>query len=239
MNIDQYGLPVQLDRDASDQLQRVGMLAIVYHLDAEPVEAHYKNAVYTLLQPKPGIYSRYTGATTLDVTGDQLIPVIAYWVLTDCSELMWRRLFFAQNVRKQGEPNVRTFPDFMVFRALPLFCRASYLLSLLGIIADILLVFAVVIHCLTNTGMDDVDDNNLIVTLVTCQAKYPTWLSRFACYLYNKMRKTNYGCILYNTHPILGALYWYHRPEWPSYGNPEIAQLWAPLVSKYILNRHK
>lgn len=241
MNIDQYGLPVQLDRDASDQLQRVGMLAVAYNLQSLRIKdvTDPWRALLNLLQPSPGVYTRYTNATTKDVTGDQLIPTMAFWALTSSSEfsLMWKRLFFAQNVRKQGEPDAHTIPDFMVFRTLPLLMRAYWILHPLAILADSLLVAAVLTHVLTHTHMDDVDDNNLIITLVVCSAKCPTILSKLANILYGKLRKPNYGSIRYNVHPIIGALYWYHRTEWPSYGNAEIAMIYEPIVMKYIINR--
>ncbi len=240
MNIDKYGLPVQLDRDASDQLQRVGMLAIAYELQGARIKSITDpwRALLNLLQPAPGVYTRFTGATTDDVTGDQLIPTIAYWALIgNLSELglMWRRLFVAQNIRKQGEPNVHTFPDIMVFRSSPLFFRAHWLLFPVTLFIDAFLVLAVLFNLLQNKGLDDVDDNNLIVTLTVCRARMPTPLAYLACRIYATFRKENYGSLKYNAHPVIGAILWYHRPEWPSYGNPEIALLWAPIINKYII----
>lgn len=237
MNIDSFGLPVQLDRDASDQLQRVGMLAISNQLIGQ-YSIQYDAALRNILQTTPGRYKRHSTATTdLDTTGDQLIPTIAYWALVNHSELslMWRRLFFAQNTRKQGEITIRTFPDFMVFRALPLFIRATEVIYPIVLLLDILLVLASSTYVLLNRKLDNVDDNNLIVTLAVCQAIRPTLLSTLACRIYKNFRAINFGSVNCQIHPIIGALRWYHRAEWPSYGNPEIARLWEPVVLKYII----
>lgn len=249
MNVDEFGLPVQLDRDAADQLQRVGMIAVVEALIGsskrppemlDPVLALMQN-----LQVLPGLYSRYTHGTTKDVTGDQLVPVISTWVMLDCwSELrlMWRRLFVAQNVRKQGEPDVRTIPDFLLLRTLPLFvrgvanaCPCTWLLHPLVVMSDILLIMAAIVYNIAHRAIGDVDDNNLIITLTVCKVKLPTLLSRLACVIYTKFRAPNLGSVLYNVHPVVGALRWYHRAEWPSYGNPEIATMWEQVVVKYLL----
>lgn len=235
MNIDQNGLPVQLDRDASDQLQRVGMLAISNQLIGQ-YNIQYAESLYNILQSVNKRYKRFSTATTdLDVTGDQLIPVIAYWVLIGSKQLMWKRLFFAQNTRKQGEPNVHTIPDFMVFRSLPLFIRSTELLYPIIMAVDVLLILASISYVLLNRKLDQVDDNNLIVTLAVCEATRPTLFSSLACLIYKELRAKNYGSIAYKVHPIIGALRWYHRAEWPSYGNPEVASLIEPVVIKYIL----
>lgn len=247
MNLDNFNLPVQLDRDAADQLQRVGMIAVAEALGAKHPDNMEDPMIALLnnLQPSPGVYTRYTNATIKDVTGDQLIPVIATWVMTGCSNelaLMWRRLFIAQNVRKQGEPNVCTIPDFMFFRALPLFVRSAtnacpytWMLHPLVVMADILLIIAAIVNNISHTAIGNVDDNNLIITLTVCKAKLPTLLSKLACLVYTKTRARNLGSVLYNVHPVIGALRWYHRAEWPSYGNPEIAQMWELIVKKYLI----
>lgn len=253
MNLDEFGLPVQLDLDASDQLQRIGMIGCAYEISGAYIKgvANPFSAIRELLQFTPGVYKRFVKATTIyDTTADQLIPIIAFWIMSgeviqikNLFLRMLKRFGFAQNIRKQGESNVKTVPDFMLIRSLPIFIRFGFESDILYCamypiitICDILLVLASSIYVLQNRTMNNVDDNNLIITLAVCKVKRPTLLSRLACKIYAKYRAPNEGSVRYNIHPVIGALRWYHRPEWPSYGNPEVAAIWEPIVNKYILS---
>lgn len=91
---------------------------------------------------------------------------------------------------------------------------------------------------------NDVDDNVTVMTLAVCHDRLPSVMSRFASYLYGKLRPWNFGCFgtarhseeygeLKNAdmyHPVYGALRWYHREE--SGGNPEIAEFWEPICKR-------
>lgn len=224
MNLDKYGLPVQSDGDAADQLQRVGMIGVGVALgEYLPVVVPCTKALDLMLQPRLGRYSRFVGATIDDVTGDQLIPVMAFWVLTsNILSLLRMKWVLAQNTRKQGELDVRTFPDFILLRALPFILRVHILLYPIVYVADLLLVGAALAFVLQNRGFDDVDDNNLVITLVTCRARMPTVVSLLAARLYRKLR----------AYSPEYALRRYHRAE--SGGNPEIGEQWCRLSERYL-----
>ncbi len=235
MNTDKYGLPIQADGDAADQLQRVGMIAVGQVLAGyNIVTTDLDYAMRWLLQVQPGVYRRYyETATTNDVTADQLIPVIAYWsLLQNRAELQSMHWVFAQNTRKQGELNVKTIPDFMLIRALPLILRCYNLPNIIYLCIDSLLLLAVLCYTILNRGMDDVDDNNLVITLVVCRSFKPSLLSRLSGRLYRSLRAANFGSSAYNTEPAVGALKWYHRQE--ALGNPEIGELWGQLIKQYL-----
>lgn len=223
MNLDKFNLPVQSNGDAADQLQRVGMIGVGDILGDDFIDIPFDNALKILLQPEPGVYARFVGAVTNDVTGDQLIPTMALWVLMDSfTAIRNMNWVFAQNTRKQGEPDVKTIPDFMLLRAAPLLVRSSYLLYPLCYAVDLLLVIASIIFVCINRGFDDVDDNNLVITLVACKAKMPTLLSYIAGKIYLKLR----------AYSPEYALRRYHRTE--SGGNPEIGEQWCQLLRRYL-----
>lgn len=273
MHLDKYGLPVQADGDANDQLQRVGMILTANALgeylhtaDGDPFDVNHEcfTAIisWDSLQPSPGVYTRYVDGNPNNVSADQLLPVLASHVANRDTKSVWnmfkamtKRLGFAQNTR-DGLDQKKTkwkLPDFMALRALPLFARAHKVLYPVAFLADLSLVllalFAVgpVQHddklIPTKRNPDDVDDNVIITTLITCRAIMPTPLSWLAAKLYAKLRPNNYGNIQHRTMPdgstrsikynnVYGALRWYHRAE--AGGNPEIAELYESLVRRYL-----
>lgn len=81
--------------------------------------------------------------------------------------------------------------------------------------------------------MGDVDDNNRIIAHLMAAEFKPTpiaWLDRL---IYSLTREENFGnTILGETNSVMGALAWYHRAE--AGGNPEMAELYRPLVQKYF-----
>jgi hypothetical protein len=111
---------------------------------------------------------------------------------------------------------------------------------------------------------DDVgDDLNLVITLLAAALRDPTRSSSEALNLYAKGRPVSYGSFLasyravygidYNASPntvvdrmergiaagwrvecppVLGALRWYFRAE--SGGNPQLAELYAPIVEQWF-----
>lgn len=112
--------------------------------------------------------------------------------------------------------------------------------------------------------MDDVDDLSLIVNLLMGLIRSPSDAVKRAAEVYAKNREVSYGCYLGHyraEHPgdysadlktmsqriregiskgwqpdcprVLGALRWYFRPE--SGGNPELAELYAPIVEAYLI----
>jgi hypothetical protein len=202
VNVDKFGLPVNIDPetglpDPNDQLQRVGMLAAASELGASGIAEDnfhiYSRALFTDLQPTPGIYTRYRGAPTNNVSADQLISPLCFWVaISTCKaagkdarkQILWMllrclaRLGFAQNYKDGlGADSKTKIPDFMLARALPLFVRASRLLYPLALAADLLLVVLALAAVgpvwgdgkgFRRRGPDDVDDNNTILTLMVC-----------------------------------------------------------------------
>lgn len=225
MNTDKYGLPIQADGDAYDQLQRVGMIAVGQLLGSPLSTVDMDYALRWMLQLQAGTYRRYYETdVTNDVTADQLIPTVAYWSITENrSELGAMRWVFAQNTRRQGALNEKTIPDFMLLRAIPLIIRGYGLPYLVLACIDVLLLCAVVAFNIQNRGFDDVDDNNLIVTLISCRAHRPTIISYLAAKLYRATR----------AYSPEYALQRYHRRE--SGGNPEIAEQWCLLLAKYSI----
>ena len=252
MHLDRHGLPMQKDGDRNDQLQRVGMIGVAEALG----EAHEydgrapKLALQKDLQPRPGIFTRYKGGDPGNVSADQLIPVLAYFILT-VRRQAWRmlatcllRFGFAQNYKDGLDGSSRTkIPDFMLIRALPLFARLTILFYPLALVIDLLLVINALLQAgpvfrddkllPTRRSPDDVDDNNVIVTLIVCRARMPTPFSVLAAKIYSALRPPNHGCKPgTGVSNVCGALRWYHRPE--SGGNPDIAAMYERLVAKFL-----
>lgn len=227
MNLDKYGFPVQDNGDAADQLQRMGMIGVGNLVNSEqPLELNRSVSwalKYIFQSALDGTYSRYYQAPTNDVTADQLIPTIAFWSLSqDRSELGKMKWVFAQNTRKQGEPNVKTIPDFMLLRALPLIIRGYNLPIIVYYCIDVLLVLAALCYTILNRGFDDVDDNNLVISLVCCRVLRPTGVSWLAAKAYRHTR----------AYSPEYALTRYHRAE--SGGNPEIGEQWVRIIKQYL-----
>jgi hypothetical protein len=260
MNLDQYGLPVQSDGDANDQLQRCGMVSVAAHLNRSvgDLEQNCEQAITRLLQIKPGIYTRYVGGSPDNVSADQLIAALGSHVVANDRKQIWlmfkemtRRFGFAQNYKDGLNDDAKTkIPDFMFLRALPLFTRATILFYPICLITDALLVLSALSACgpvwrdgtegFARRAPGDVDDNNTILTLAACRHKMPTPFSILSCFLFAHLRPWNYGCIrvtgeLTNNRayaPAYGALRHYHRAE--SGGNPEIAEMWEPICKKWF-----
>jgi hypothetical protein len=243
MNLDIHGLPCQSDGNCADQLNRIGLIAIVQKITDQKLigQQFLKNCLATDLQDQPGVYRRFTFATTKDVTCDQLVPIIAFWLLDQQSAQvnamglrMLKAFGFAQNVSRQGEPTTKTLPDFMLFRTAPLFLRGSPAFYPLLLVLDFYLLI-MVLSCLFFAYKDpnESDDNNLIVTLLVCRLKLVSPFSLLALFLYKKFRPRNLGnAILGETNHVQGAMSWYHQKA--NGGNPEIADLWRPIISKYF-----
>lgn len=220
------------------------------------------NALEKELQPRPGIYNRYPGGDERNVSGDQLISALAAWIaLRDFAQAGWLTLRillrggFAQNTRDMYGRTDWKLPDYIFIRSLPLMCRVHWALYPLALVFDVLLVLSALAVALpvwrddkgfTKRTPDDVDQNVSVMTFAVCRAVMPTPFSMLASKLFSKLMPWNYGCMkpdtsmgLQNVYfenfypPVYGALRWYHRAE--SGGNPEIAELWRPIVEKYLV----
>jgi hypothetical protein len=249
MHLDQYGLPCQADGNCEDQLNRVGLISVACVLnyfkkvEVTELDARCDDAIshpMGLLMADPGVYKRHANGTPNDVTCDQLVPVIAYHTIHGDENLglmfkaMVKRFGFAQNFHKNGEPQTHTIPDFMLLRTLPLFARKSKWMYPIALVSDVYTLIQVISCCLkARNDMDAVDDNNLIVTLLATVTVFPTFMSKFAAFVYKKYRPTNYGVtMLGETSNVQGAMTWYHRSE--SGGNPEIAEMYRNLIKELL-----
>lgn len=274
MNVDNYLLPQQANGDRNDQLQRCGMLAVAAQLNPE-IDHNLANIISASttalyredrLQPKSGVFVRYTGGDPDNVSADQLIAALCAFVqrlnkeeIRNLFVAMAKRFGFAQNKKDGLNADTRTkIPDFMALRALPLFFRYSKFLYPLTYVVDVLLVIGALLAVgpvfhdnkllPSRRSPDDVDDNNTFLTLLVCRTRMPTLLSMLAVKIYAKLRPWNYGCreetvvvkdkatmmVTNNSRykPVYGALRWYHRAE--SGGNPEVAEVFAPLCKRYF-----
>jgi len=251
MNLDPYGLPCQSNGDCEDQLNRVGLISLAcflnYHhakADVTELEARCDDAISDpmgLLVYGPGTYTRHTKSGPGDVTCDQLIPVLAYHVAIGDGlnvklmfEAMVKRYGFAQNVHADNDPTTKTTPDLMFFRALPLFARYSKWLYPVAVIADLYVVIMIISLIISDyNAPNSVDDNNTLATVLTCITTHPTFVARFAAWLYAKCRPTNYGVTqLGETNNIQGAMSYYHRAA--AGGNPEIAEMYRTLIKEFL-----
>jgi len=226
MKVDHHGLPVQTDGDAGDQLNRVGLLALLH--DRWYIQL-------AKLRVSPGVYRRGTNLPTNTVSGDQLVPVFGATLRRDSKEFNTMvmktilRLGFAPNTH-DTDGTRKFLPDFLLPRILPFMARA-YLPSVLVCLTDLLLMVQVGFALLPFKTMDDrftpvrktpddVDqDVNLVATLYTCNMKCPTFFSKLAVLLYENKRPVSLG----GSPNVEGALRWYHRAD--SGGNPEVGEV--------------
>src|SRR5262249_29206485 len=79
----------------------------------------------------------------------------------------------------------------------------------------------------------DVDDNNTIIYHLMAAHFKPTPISWLHRQFYSLTRTPNNGTyLLGESNPVMGALVWYYRRQ--NRGNPEMAELYRPLVMKYF-----
>lgn len=260
MNLDQHGLPMQYDGDRNDQLNRVGLLITAaalrsdqgYELTALDIRCARAIALGGLLHRSPGFFLRHADASPDNCSADQIIAALAGLVAVGARRNVARvfvatmkRFGFAQNVRDGlgSSADRKKTPDFMLFRAAPLFVRWDWALYPLALVVDVLLVFSAVAAVwpwvwrddkgLSKRTGNDVDDNCSIVTFATCCALMPTPFSMLAALIYAKLRPKNFGNVFIGEKsPVMGALAWYHRRA--SFGNPEIAEALRPVVERYL-----
>jgi len=218
--------------------------------------------IISRFEVQPGIYIRHPDPkkwySNPDATSrDQVLPVIAYCAAYEDYPRLWRlfkatvgRGMFAQNLYRIGDgENEKKIPDPMHLN-MAQFIRAggwwtAPLYPLLYIYDTIELVGTVItalpLHLKDDhwvprvKQMDDVDDNNTVVQHLMAAHFKPTLISEFNRYLYSITRPKNYGnTLLGEKNHVMGALRWYHRSEYEGEANPEIAELYRPLIEKYF-----
>lgn len=217
-------------------------------------------SLFGQFEVRPGIYVRHPDKTRWyanpDTTSrDQLVPLIAYCgAYRDYPRLArlfaatLARGFFAQNTLRIGDDETeRKVPDTMI-GTLGLFIRAGgwwtaplYPLLFVTDTLDVLATLGnlVPLHWeesnfrLRWKETRDVDDNNTIVAHLVALKFKPTPISWLHRRLYAVTRAPNLGNTqLGERNPVMGALAWYHRLD--AGGNPEIAELYRPLIEKYF-----
>lgn len=235
MHLDEFGLPMQADRDRNDQLNRVGLILLAKTFTKPEVTfainaLHYTcwKAVVSWLQPKPGVYTRYKGSDPNNVSADQLIPVLCYWVavgfekqqIKDMYLAMLSRFGFAQNIYDglDGKQNKWKVPDLMVFRAMPLFSRGlSNAFGVSRYLWDLYLVAMLIWDLLyMKFGKDPCDVNCTLTTFLTCIKVKPTFIS---------VSVWNLWLLYGNPYERLKR---YHRAD--ALGNPEIAEMYKEFL---------
>lgn len=212
------------------------------------------------LEVKPGIFIRHPDpeqwySNPKTTSRDQLVPVIAYCAAYRDYPRLWRlfkatakRGMFSQNTKRAGKGHKEfKVPDTFLGH-LSLFIRGGGYWTApfypLLILTDSISFAGTIIHQIpihweqTNKRFRfkegrDVDDNNTIIYhLVAAQFK-PTPVSWLHRQFYAATRRPSNGnYLLGETNNVMGALVWYHRRQ--NRGNPEMAELYRPLVMKYF-----
>jgi hypothetical protein len=211
---------------------------------------------------EPGIYIRHPDPekwySNPDATSrDQVFPVIAYCAAYEDYQRLWRlfkatvkRGMFAQNLLRIGDQEKDPkLPDSMHLN-MAQFIRAggywtAFLYPLLLVYDSIELVGTVITalplhlkddHWIPRTKqLDDVDDNNIVIQHLLAARYKPTIISEINRFIYSVTRAENYGnTSLGEDNAVMGALRWYHRDNYGGRGNPEMAELYRPLVMSYF-----
>lgn len=217
--------------------------------------------IMDLLEVEPGIYIRHPDpkkwySNPNATSRDQLLPVIAYCAAYGDYQRLWRlfkatlkRGLFAQNMYRIGDLENWKIPDPMHLNVAQ-FIRAggwwtAPLYPMLFVYDSIELIGTVItalpLHLKDDhwiprkKQMNDVDDNNVVIQHLMAALYKPTPISELNRYLYSITRPENYGnTLLGETNHVMGALRWYHRSEYGGEANPEIAELYRPLIEKYF-----
>jgi hypothetical protein len=231
-------------------------------IDPNPIRRPASEDIISRFEVSPGIYIRHPDPnkwySNPDATSrDQLIPVIAYCAAYEDYPRLWRlfkatsqRGMFAQNILRIGDGETeKKIPDPMHLN-MAQFIRAGgwwtaplYPLllvydsiELIGTLLSALPLHFKDDHWIPRWKMDDdVDDNNIVVQHLLAAVYKPTPISELNRYLYSITRPRNLGnTILGERNSVMGALRWYHRSEYGGEANPEIAELYRPLIEKYF-----
>ncbi len=227
---------------------------------AELPEREDSRQIFDKFEVEPGIYVRHPDphkwySNPKTTSRDQLVPLIAYCGAYRDYPRLWRlfkafakRGMFSQNTKRAGEGHMEfKVPDTMIAH-LGLFIRAGgwytapfYPLLLLTDSIEFAgtLFNQIPVHWeQTNKrfrwkDLRDVDDNNAIIAHLLAAKFKPTPISWLDRQVYAYTRRLNYGNTrLGESNNVMGALAWYHRAS--NRGNPEIAELYRPLVLEYF-----
>jgi hypothetical protein len=241
---------------------RYNQLENKVYVESSPLRRPASDEIMDKFEVAPGIYVRhpdpnkwYSNPET--TSRDQVIPVIAYCAAYEDYPRLWRlfkataqRGMFAQNFIRNGDGETnKKIPDPMILN-FSQFIRAggwwtAPLYPLLFVFDTIELVgtalSALPLHFKDDHWLprlkneNDVDDNNIVVQHLLAAIYKPTPMSELNRYLYSITRPKNFGNTkLGEDNPVMGALRWYHRSEYGGEANPEIAELYRPLIEKYF-----
>ena len=229
-----------------------------------PSERPSPSETISKFEISPGIYVRhpdpkkwYSNPET--TSRDQLTPVIAYCAayedyprLLRLFEEVAKRGMFAQNVYRNWDDGVAQgwkIPDPMHLNTADFIRAGGWWTAPLYpalLVFDSLDLVGTVISLLPLHWKDDhlfprwreegdVDDNNTIVKHLLAAEYKPTPFSALNRYVYSTFRGRNLGNSVLGEHnPVMGSLAWYHRNTHGGEGNPEMAELYRPLVEEYF-----
>ncbi len=231
-------------------------------LNSPPLRRPASQDIISQFEVEPGIYIRHPDSTKWysnprATSRDQVLPVIAYCAAYEDYPRLGRlflatakRGMFAQNVLRIGDTeNNWKIPDPMHLNVAQ-FIRAGgwwtaplypllYVFDTIEVIGT--LITALPLHLKDDHLIprwkqpDDVDDNNVVVQHLLAYYYKPTPISALNRYIYSVTRPPNLGnTLLGEKNTVMGALRWYHRSEYNGEANPEIAELYRPLVEKHF-----
>ncbi|MBC7741807.1 MAG: hypothetical protein H7061_06405 [Bdellovibrionaceae bacterium] len=218
--------------------------------------------IISQFEVKPGIYIRHPDpnkwySNPRTTSRDQVLPVIAYCAAYEdyprLGRLFWataKRGLFAQNVLRIADTeNNWKIPDPMhlnvaqFIRAGGWWTAAFYPLLFVYDTIELFgtLITALPLHLKDDHWIprwkqpNDVDDNNVVVQHLLAYYYKPTPISALSRYIYSVTRPSNLGnTLLGEKNAVMGALRWYHRSEYDGGANPEVAELYRPLVEKHF-----
>ena len=225
MKIDQYGLIVQQNGDQGDCAARSGQYYSVVNSISGLMH------VCSNLEKSGGLWIRHPQYPDVkDFSRDQTDPIIIMLGVNDLKP--WLDSLFKAHIKRGFFYQNKDWPMFstpgLYIRAF----KAWYLYPLLLILdLGFLLIF---LQNLANHNPDDVDDNNCVMRFTQAVLKYPTPWSYLGRKLYAWTRPKNLGNSFGEKNNVMAALMWYHRAAAPSFGNPEIAEAYRPIIEKYF-----
>jgi hypothetical protein len=234
------------------------------YVPGTPTNRPPTDQILSKFEVQPGIYIRHPDPTKWysnpeTTSRDQVFPLIAYCAAAKDYDRLWRlfvatakRGFFAQNIYRNWDDGLAKgvkIPDPM-FLNIPDFIRAGgrytvplypllYIfdtIDLAGTIFDTIPLHWSDDHLLPRwRKLGDVDQNNMIIKHLLAAEFKPTPISWLSRYIYSVSRPTNLGVsVMKEENPVMGALVWYHRADAGIDGNPEMAEVYRPLVEKYF-----
>lgn len=243
---DKYGLIVQANGDGGDTAQRMGMVGFVPESTTIAQQVLHMQATWQL-QVAPGIFVRHPFqpgfcSDPTQYSRDQQDSVVLYLGHAGVNNLVLN--IFKAQLKRFGRYQNADIPNLTTVGVYARALKASWMYPILWL-TDITYLFSPIFQWVSaRNNPADVDDNNAIMRLLQATYSMPTPFSELGRRLYALIRPKNYGCagvtdVLYSesynyneTNAIMGALVWYHRKE--SGGNPEIAEIYRPIIEKYF-----